>query len=289
MLETAFLTIENREPFEIYDHLLYKPLAQRGWNVTEVPWTKPDVDWSQYDTALIRSTWNYHLYPDRFLQVLENITESGTKLINNIDIVNWNIDKRYLTKLEKKGVPVVPTRWFNHINKSHIINCFKLWDTDEVVMKPNISANAKDTYRIKHSELHHFWDGLKPILEGRLYMIQPYVQSIETTGEYSLFFFNNTFSHAIRKVPESGDFRTQEEHGACISSYQPKAKLIEAGYNTLGALPENPLYVRLDFVKMFGDELRLMEAELIEPSLYFNVDERSPERFADAFVKYLKC
>jgi hypothetical protein len=30
-----------------------------------------------------------------------------------------------------------------------------------------------------------------------------------------------------------------------------------------------------------------MEAELIEPSLYFNMDEQSPKRFADAVIARL--
>ena len=34
--------------------------------------------------------------------------------------------------------------------------------------------------------------------------------------------------------------------------------------------------------------LLLMELELIEPSLYFNMDSESPERFAKAFDERLK-
>ena len=48
-----------------------------------------------------------------------------------------------------------------------------------------------------------------------------------------------------------------------------------------------PLYARLDLVK-FNGEYCLMEAELIEPSLYFNMDEKSPERFANAMIARLK-
>jgi len=287
MPETAFLTIKNTQPFEIYDHLLHEPLAERGWNVTEVPWTKSDIDWSKFDTALIRSTWNYHHYPNEFLEVLGNIVESGTMLINSLDIVRWNIDKLYLTKLQKKGVSIVPTRWFNRINKNHILNCFKLWDTNEIIVKPSVGANAKDTYRINRSEIEHIIDGLKPIFKGRLFMVQPFVESIQTSGEYSLFFFNKEYSHGVRKVPQPGDYRVQEEHGGQLSSFEPDKQLIETCYNILEVLPGKPLYVRFDFVKMYGDEDRLMEAELIEPSLYFNMDSTSPKRFADAYINYL--
>ena len=45
-----------------------------------------------------------------------------------------------------------------------------------------------------------------------------------------------------------------------------------------------PLYARVDFVR-HGNSFALMEAELIEPSLYFNMDEQSAIRFAQAFTQ----
>jgi len=53
-----------------------------------------------------------------------------------------------------------------------------------------------------------------------------------------------------------------------------------------------PLYARLDFVRfkegISKQAFALMEAELIEPSLYFNMDDKAAERFAAAFVKCLE-
>ena len=48
--------------------------------------------------------------------------------------------------------------------------------------------------------------------------MQPFIENIQTEGEYSLFFFNGEYSHAILKTPAAGDFRVQEEHGADISA-----------------------------------------------------------------------
>ena len=52
-------------------------------------------------------------------------------------------------------------------------------------------------------------------------------------------------------------------------------------------LDEPLLYARFDFVRSntegdADDEFWLMEAELIEPALYFRMDEESPARFARA-------
>lgn len=49
---------------------------------------------------------------------------------------------------------------------------------------------------------------------------------------------------------------------------------------------EMPLYARLDLIR-YKNEFVLMEAEMIEPSLYFNMDPDSAERFANAFVARL--
>jgi len=43
------------------------------------------------------------------------------------------------------------------------------------------------------------------------------------------------------------------------------------------------LYARVDLVRCKG-EWALMELELIEPSLYFNLSPSSPQKFVDAFL-----
>lgn len=48
-----------------------------------------------------------------------------------------------------------------------------------------------------------------------------------------------------------------------------------------------PLYTRADYVRTANNTFALMELELIEPSLYFNMDPESPERFAKVFDKWM--
>ncbi|MFT5670546.1 MAG: hypothetical protein ACI9WH_001372, partial [Glaciecola sp.] len=55
----------------------------------------------------------------------------------------------------------------------------------------------------------------------------------------------------------------------------------------LNALPENALYARIDMLDT-ATGLAIIEVELIEPSLYFNMDEESPKRFAQAIAKRAK-
>ena len=79
----------------------------------------------------------------------------------------------------------------------------------------------------------------------------------------------------------------QEDHGGRLTSIEPEALLIEHAKQCLSAIDsvhQTPLYARVDFVR-YQQGFALMEAELIEPSLYFNMDDKSPARFANAFVE----
>ncbi|MDX1433994.1 MAG: transporter substrate-binding domain-containing protein, partial [Gammaproteobacteria bacterium] len=69
---------------------------------------------------------------------------------------------------------------------------------------------------------------LREVFEGRPHVIQPFIASIVDEGEYSMFYFSNEFSHAIRKTPKQGDFRVQEEYGAEIVAFVGNAEAKQA-------------------------------------------------------------
>jgi hypothetical protein len=52
------------------------------------------------------------------------------------------------------------------------------------------------------------------------------------------------------------------------------------------ALPEWPLYARVDLVRNDADDFELMELELIEPSLYLRTQVDAPGRFARAIDRW---
>ena len=59
--------------------------------------------------------------------------------------------------------------------------------------------------------------------------------------------------------------------------------MLTTARHCLAALPADVLYARIDLVR-HKNEFAVMEIELIEPSLYFNMDPESPQRFVDAFI-----
>jgi glutathione synthase/RimK-type ligase-like ATP-grasp enzyme len=129
---------------------------------------------------------------------------------------------------------------------------------------------------------------LEQIFSQSEFMVQPFMQNIVDEGEYSLFYFNGVFSHAVLKKPKENDFRVQEEHGGIFKSVEPTEQQKSIAKNIVGKLSVLPLYARTDLVRTDDNDFALMELEVIEPSLYFNMDSQSPERFAKAFNERMK-
>ena len=277
----AFLTLGDSADYVVDDDLAHGPLRALGWHVDNVPWRLRNVDWTSYDAVVIRSTYDYVTAPDEFLGVVTEIAESGTQLYNSLELVRWNLRKTYLRDLADRGVPTVPTLWRTALTRDDLPVLFDELGADEIVIKPVIGANAGGAFRIARGSSEADAGEITAYYADRDAMVQPFVHNIAAEGEYSLFYFDGIFSHAILKTPKAADFRVQEEHGGLIRSILPSAELRAAGDLVLATLGETPLYARADLVR---DACRflLMELELIEPSLYFRTDDNARTRFAEA-------
>lgn len=286
--EIAFLSMRDLTGYFVYDDLCFPALAQRGWRASELAWDQPGIEWSRFAAVVIRSTWDYQRRCAEFLQTLETIEQSGTLLLNSLAITRWNIDKHYLRELEERGVVIVPTAWVSSVSsRQELVPLFENFQTMELVIKPTIGANADDTFRLRlDSEAN--WKEVERIYRHKPAMIQPFVASIVADGEYSLFYFDGDFSHAVRKSPKAGDFRVQEEHGGQIKAYQPDEDMLRAASRAMAALPEPVLYGRVDLVRLADGRWGVIEIELIEPSLYFPYAPESTEKFAEAVDRRLR-
>ncbi len=265
------------------DELATGPLRDLGWDVETVSWRSIVTDWTQYEAVVMRTPWDYHEVPDEFLDALKKIEASGTRLENSLEIVKWNLNKTYLQELEERGVLIVPTIWGNSkVDEATTDEWFKQFGTDEIIIKPVISATARHTYRIRK-----FFPELTAIFESQDHMVQPFMKNIVEEGEFSLFYFAGEFSHAILKSPKQDDFRVQEEWGGIITAIVPDEKMLAAGGNALDQIGARLLYARVDLVRDQNDEFALMELELIEPALYFRMDENAPKFFAETLDRWL--
>ncbi|WP_371189048.1 RimK family alpha-L-glutamate ligase [Thalassotalea maritima] len=290
MKRCAILTMDCLDDFEVYDQLLDQPLAKLGWQTELVSWHKQDVNWDQFDVVLIRTPWDYQDDAAKFMHVLAAIENSSAVLENSINIVDWNINKKYLRELQQHGVCIVPTLWQEQYDAQLIADYFNQLDSEQIVIKPCVSANADNTFWLTRDSWAQYSQALAKAFASRDFMVQPFMQSVVDEGEFSCFYFDGHYSHSILKTPKQGDFRVQEEHGGQLRLVTAEARLkqqADHAMQQLAKVDNMPMYARVDFVRM-GDEFAMMEAELIEPSLYFNMDENAAPLFARLFAERMQ-
>ena len=282
----ALLTISDLSNFQSYDNLIVQPLSKLGWECEFIPWDSISINWDDFDAVIIRSTWDYQQKEKLFFKTLQSIEASTATLYNSLDTVKWNINKRYLLELEKENISIIPTRLYDSFDFDIINQLFSFFNENKLIIKPCVSANADDTFILEQNKM----GSLKPVLENTFsqkdFLVQPFIKNIRIEGEYSLIYFGNRLSHVLLKTPKNGDFRVQEEHGGILKAInKPESSLIDFGNKVMGTIPYQCLFSRVDVVRGSNNYL-LMEVELIEPSLYFNMDLNSPQMFAEIFNKW---
>ncbi|WP_417744166.1 ATP-grasp domain-containing protein [Rosistilla oblonga] len=285
MPRCAFLTIANQDGWLIDDYLVHEPLRQQGWDIGDLAWDG-DVDWDAFDVVVIRSTWDYQYALDRFLAVLKQIDESKATLCNSLATVRWNADKCYLFDLQRRGIEAVPTQHVMSPTPDDIQNALVRFDASQIVVKPTVGAGSVDTFRITPATPLEDLASHCETLAGRSCFIQPFMDGITAEGEFSLIYIDGQLSHTILKTVRDGDFRVQSQHGGGVTFIpEPEAALVAAADRVIAALDEVPLYARVDLVRTQQESFALMELELIEPRLYFEFAEHSPQLFANAIAR----
>ncbi len=286
MSRIAFLTMDSLDGFVSYDALVANILAARGIIVENVSWRSSKTNWDDYEMVIIRSPWDYQHAVDEFMAVLENIDASRTILWNPIDVVRWNVRKTYLQQLHEQGIVIVPTEFVESPTAAQIERMFDVFGSDQIVIKPVVGANANDTFWLRPDSSADLLQQIETLYQGRLALLQPFIQSVVEYGETSHIFFDGQHSHSVLKTPKAGDFRVQEEHGSRIVPIHPDEALIECAKRALKPVPQHTLYGRVDLVELSNGQQAVMELELIEPSLYLSYDADSAERFADAIQRF---
>lgn len=105
-------------------------------------------------------------------------------------------------------------------------------------------------------------------------------------GELSLVYFDGVFSHALRKRPPPGEFRSNSRYKPMRTAETPPPDITQQGAACLATLPAMPLYARVDGVVRDGT-LIVIEVEVLEPALFMDFDPPSADRFAEATLRRL--
>ena len=249
-------------------------LIGAGAEVVPVPWTRAD-DLAGFDLVLPLVAWGYHLQYDAWLAFLDRVDASGVAMINPPALLRWNSDKAYLAELADAGVPTVPTLAVEACCDADLEEARRRFGSEWLVIKPPVSASATGTHRLGPN------DDLPADSRDRPMIVQPFIEEIGRTGEFSLMLFDGAFSHAVVKQPKTGDFRVQPHLGGVTLPCTPPPGAERLAKQALAAAPARASYARVDIVPDDEGVLRIMELELIEPALFL---EHSPDRGA-AFTR----
>lgn len=263
------------------DAVLAAALAARGARVSVAPWDLVSANGAQPRTVCLRSTWDYHRRIGEFKDWLGAVA-AGNRVVNPVATVLWNLDKQYLRELEKQGIAIPETRWFEPGEQPYLSDVLKAHGWERAVLKPRISATAYGTHLIKPGVLLMGNDWAQALATGGL--IQEFVPEIQTGGEISLLYFGGAFSHAVRKTPAAGDYRVQGEFGGGAAAVEAPGSLVAFGTRVLEAAGRPWSYARVDVVEA-GRGPVLMELELIEPELFLHLVPEAGEKLAEKLLK----
>ena len=282
----ALVTARPRPEVNV-DHdmpLLHQAVTAEGAVATVTAWDDPEVDWSEFDLAVVRSPWDYSWRSAEFMRWVAHCSRQ-TRLANDPSVMNWNANKEYLRELFAANVPTVPT---SYLSPGAPI---RLPDYNEFVVKPAVGAGARFAARYTRRELSTAEAHVQRIhADGVTVMIQPYLHAIDVTGERALVFINGGFMHAIRKravlAPGLRYDAPRDAHPG-TEPWKPSTSELGLAEQALAAVPfsQGLLYARVDMVDDSDGRPVLTELELVEPGLYLRFHPGSPTTVAKAITR----
>lgn len=264
-MRVALITCRALPEPDLDQEPLLAALRAAGLQAELVAWDDPAADPGAHELCVLRSCWNYHLDPGAFEAWLAR-AERVTRVLNPPEVVRWNLHKSYLAELEARGLPVVACEHLERGSRASFAGVLDARGWSEVVVKPAVSASSYRTRRFARGEEAAAQTFLDDLLGDRDAMIQPYLSSVERSGERSLVSIGGRFTHAIEKAPrfEGGEERVSPALPLRASELVLGAAVLAS----LGGLARELLYARLDLIEDDDGVARISELELIEPSLF---------------------
>jgi len=226
-----------------------------------------------------------------------------TRLANPPVLVRWNTDKHYLIELARAGVATIPSTFLeSEVQAAEGIADFSARAAGaDFVVKPAVGAGSRDAQRYPPTALAAATaHALRLLSKGRSVLLQPYLESVDVTGETALIYFSGRFSHAICKgsllrrdagptealfAPETITPRTAAPDELAVGAQALEVLMSGALKQAGGA----PLYARVDLLRDAAGAPRVLEMELTEPSLFFRSAPGSAARLAEAIDAFARA
>jgi len=156
-------------------------------------------------------------------------------------------------------------------------------DWEKAVIKPIIGASAHSVFLVDRRNAKELQTQIDELIKHTEVMIQPFIKEIQTEGELSIMFIGGEYSHSVVKSPSENDFRSNY-FGNAVKRIEPGEEIIRQAKSVYDVIDTPLLYARIDGINV-NNKLKLMEFELIEPYLFFELYPQSTEKFAEAVIK----
>lgn len=266
------------------DAELRDALTRRGHGVSAAPWNGPIEAFQGVDAVILRACWDYHEDPAAFLEWLDRLEGQGTPVRNPPEMVRGNFDKSYLIDLAGAGVRVPETYLVDPRDKASIAAAMDKAGWEMAILKPVSGQSGFNVEKILKTR-PDLWHGTEMVTEKAL--VQAFQADIGELGETTLAFFGGEFSHATLRVISAGDWRANSQYGSYPERVPVPPAIVEQASAALSIAAPNSVYARVDGI-IRGDELTIMEIELIEPGLYLHLAPGSADRFAAAIERSME-
>ncbi len=250
-----------------------------GMAPSVVFWDDPAVEWGAYDVTVAIYTWGYVTRRAPFLSWVQDV-ESVTRLVNPAPVLRWNSDKTYLADLAADGIPVVPTEW---------VTPGAAWTppSEDYVIKPSVASGGIGAARYVTQTVDTADRHVRALHDdGHTVMVQPYQAAVDTGGETALVFFDGLYSHGVGKaallradVGVTDELWKQESITAVVprddqrTAAESVMRAVDARFGSTG-------YGRVDLVDGSDGLPLVLELELVEPSLFFDLVPDAAGRLA---------
>lgn len=266
------------------DKRVIQYLIKKNNEIVTQSWTDTSVDWKAYDFLLVKSPWDYFNKPLAFSAWLHKMETEGIVMFNSATTIRWNANKLYMQDIAAAGYPVVPFQMLDKGYHFRADDFFDQFGTDTLIFKPLVGGGAKNTFKITPDNQIETQQKANELLKDEAYLIQPFVSEIIKNGEISLVYFGGKFSHAVQKLPKTGDFRVQHFFGGKIQALSPSKDLLKLGDEIIKSFAPDTLYGRVDLVETRSG-YQLMELELIEPFLFLFTNPLADDNYYDALLR----
>lgn len=283
MKKIGFITCQEFPHLTSDDRLLFPLFKAAGIEIVPVIWDQP-TDYNEFDLLVFRSAWDYHNKTTSFFAWLQELKQIKTPIANPIAIIEQNYDKYYLKDIYDKGFSIIPTLFFEHVKAINLAKIMEEMNWQKGVIKPTISMSAYHTYSFDQSNYKEIQRQLTKFYGTTKVMVQKFAPEITSIGEWSLVFFDKKYAMTALKKPKKGDFRVQSELGGTMTFPEPPTNIIAQAEAILNSYEADILYARMDGI-IHNGQFQLMEAELIDPELYFSASEKGRKAFLEAILK----